>query len=173
MLKIKKFLPTSLLTTNFKRYSIKRPPIGVDDFRKLVEDKNLLYVDKTLLIKELIDDSSEVNLITRPRRWGKTLNMSMIQHFFASSAGYQETKGLFEGLKISEIDDGKYVKEYQGKYPVIYITLKQLAKSDFKSVLEQFTYIIQSVFLEHQYLLGKNPLVVAFLDTQMKKSNLC
>ena len=68
----------------FNFYSKKIPPIGVDDFRKIVEDKDLLYVDKTL-IKELIDDKSEVVLITRPRRWGKTLNMSMIQHFFSPS----------------------------------------------------------------------------------------
>ena len=56
-------------------------PIGVDDFKKLI-DENYYYVDKTLLIKELLDNKGEVNLFTRPRRFGKTLNMSMLQYFF-------------------------------------------------------------------------------------------
>ena len=91
----------------FNFYSKKIPPIGVDDFRKIVEDKDLLYVDKTLMIKELIDDKSEVILITRPRRWGKTLNMSMIQHFFSPSVLNKETKYLkiikFQKLKMENI----------------------------------------------------------------------
>ena len=88
------FLNKLLRFKNFNFYSKKIPPIGIDDFRKIVEDKDLLYVDKTLMIKELIDDKSEVVLITRPRRWGKTLNMSMIQHFFSPSVLNKETKGI-------------------------------------------------------------------------------
>ena len=66
------------------------------------------------MIKELIDDKSKVVLITRPRR-GKTLNMSMIQHFFSPSVLNKETKGIFEDYKISKIEDGKYLKEHQRK----------------------------------------------------------
>jgi len=137
-----------------KHYSKKIPPIGVDDFRKIVEDKDMLYVDKTLMIKELIDDKSEVVLITRPRRWGKTLNMSMIQHFFAPSVLDKETKGMFEDYKISKVEDGKYLKD-QGKYPVVYITFKDLTTNNFSSFLQRFSIVIQKLYREHEYILSQ------------------
>ena len=86
---------------------MKRPLlIGVDDFKKLI-DEDYYYVDKTLLIKELLDKKGEVNLFIRPRRFGKTLNMSMLQYFFEDrhneyDGSKEENSYLFKGLKITE-----------------------------------------------------------------------
>ena len=87
---------------------IKRYAVGVSDFKKIVDPQdNYLYVDKTLFIKEILEDSAEVVLIPRPRRWGKTLNMSMLYYYFVSSP--QEKKQLFQGLEISTIDNGRFI----------------------------------------------------------------
>lgn len=96
-------------------------PIGVEDFRELIQ-KNYYYVDKTLLIKELLDMKGKVNLFTRPRRFGKTLNMSMLQYFFEDSG--EEKQPLFTGTKIMEA--GEEYTSHMGRYPVICISLKSL-----------------------------------------------
>ena len=75
-------------------------PIGPSDFKKII-DGNFDFVDKSLLIKELLEDNAEVILITRPRRFGKTLNMSMLHYFFADKVKTQPTKNLFNSLKIT------------------------------------------------------------------------
>ncbi len=83
-------------------------PVGTSNFRKLIEYKSqisgegYLFVDKTELIREILDDLTEVIVLTRPRRFGKTLNLSMLHHFFAAKVEGQSTKGLFDGLKISK-----------------------------------------------------------------------
>src|SRR5438552_6839325 len=102
---------------------MRKIPIGVDDFSNLVDkSQNYLFVDKTLMIKELLDSGTKVSLIVRPRRWGKTLNMSMLRCFFASEVHGISTKHLFDGLHIHNIDNGSYIKKYQGKHPVIFIS---------------------------------------------------
>ena len=93
-------------------------PIGVDDFKKAIEE-NYTLVDKTLFIKDIIDDAAEVVLITRPRRFGKTLNMSMLYYFF--SMANEDRSHLFHNMAIEK--EKKYRKE-QGKYPVIFLTFK-------------------------------------------------
>ena len=103
-------------------------PIGIDNFKKLIQE-NYFYVDKTLLIKELLDMKGEVNLFTRPRRFGKTLNMSMLQNFFENSG--QSPAPLFQGLKIMEA--GPRYLSHMGKYPVISICLKSLKQITYKS----------------------------------------
>ena len=102
-------------------------PVGCDNFRKLITVKSKsgyksLFVDKTIFISEILDDASEVILITRPRRFGKTLNMSMLQHFLAAEVGGLSTKDLFNDLLISQ-DQASMA--YQGKFPVIFITFKE------------------------------------------------
>ena len=92
-------------------------PIGVDDFEKL-RKKEYYYVDKTLLIKELLDKKGEVNLFTRPRRFGKTLNLSMLKYFFELPIRGGTNKELFHGLKIMSAGE-KYTCE-QEQYPVIF-----------------------------------------------------
>ena len=94
-------------------------PIGVDNFKKLI-DKGYYFVDKSLYIKELLDMQSEVTLITRPRRFGKTLNMSMLKYFFEKTE--EDNNYLFKGLKIMN-ESQKYL-DCMGKYPVISLSLK-------------------------------------------------
>ena len=89
-------------------------PIGIDNFEKVVGG-GYYFVDKTLFIKELLDMKGEVNLFTRPRRFGKTLNMSMLRYFFEN--GETDNKELFRGLKI--MDAGEEYLAHMGKYPVI------------------------------------------------------
>lgn len=95
----------------------KRLPVGVENFEQIIND-NYYYVDKTGMISELIRNGGMVNLFTRPRRFGKTLNMSMLEHFFS----IEGDKSIFEGLKISK--DTELSEEYMGRYPVIFVSLK-------------------------------------------------
>ena len=95
----------------------KRLPVGLENFEQIIND-NYYYVDKTGLISELISNGGMVNLFTRPRRFGKTLNMSMLEHFFS----IEGDKSIFEGLKISK--DTDLSEEYMGRYPVIFVSLK-------------------------------------------------
>lgn len=97
----------------------KRLKIGTSDYRKLIED-NGYFVDKTLFIKEIIDSAHEVMLIPRPRRFGKTLNLSMLRYFF--DAAQPDTAQLFEPYLIWQAEE--YYTAQQGKYPVIHLPLK-------------------------------------------------
>ena len=92
-------------------------PIGIENFEQIIKD-DFYYVDKTGLISELLRNWGMVNLFTRPRRFGKSLNMSMLEHFFS----VEGDKSIFDGLKISK--DKKLCEEYMGKFPVIFISLK-------------------------------------------------
>ena len=96
-------------------------PVGIEDFAELRQ--GYYFIDKTLFIKDLLDMKGKVNLFTRPRRFGKTLNMSMLRYFFEISA----TQDLFQGLKI--MDAGKTYLTHMGKYPVISLTLKSKSSS--------------------------------------------
>ena len=92
-------------------------PVGIEDFRE-IRRKDFYYIDKTGLIEQLLDSWGKVNLFTRPRRFGKTLNMSMLRYFFETGTD----KTLFEGLHISQRSD--LCEEYMGKFPVVSLTLK-------------------------------------------------
>lgn len=139
-----------------------QPPIGVSDFRKLIETRDLegkpyLFVDKSLFIKEILDDLSEVRLFTRPRRFGKTLNMSMLHHFFANEVEGKPTKGLFEHLKIGNYK--KYLERFQGKYPVVFISFKDIIKEkDYETAYKRFCTEISKVYKNHQYLISSEKL---------------
>ena len=110
-------------------------PVGIDDFRKLRES-HFYYVDKTRLIEQLLLNWSEVTLFTRPRRFGKTLNMSMLKSFF--DIGTDKT--LFDGLYIS--GNKELCDEYMGKYPVIFLSLKGVEGSSFDDARYMITEII-------------------------------
>jgi hypothetical protein len=99
---------------NLVRYgkTVKHLPLGIDDFGELVRG-NYNFCDKTSFIRDIITSEAKVTLITRPRRWGKTLNMSMLQHFFAPEVDRLSTKGLFDNLDIAKFDGGKYIEQYQ------------------------------------------------------------
>ena len=120
-------------------------PIGIDDFKKLRQE-GFYYVDKTALIEQLLDNWGEVNLFTRPRRFGKTLNMSMLKAFFEIGAD----KSLFKSLYIAGND--KLCAEHMGKYPVIFITLKGVEGLDFDSAKRKLINIIAEAASEHSFL---------------------
>ena len=131
-------------------------PIGVSNFRELIEYKNplskegYLYVDKSLFVKEIIGDATPVIVLTRPRRFGKTLNLSMLHHFFAAEVEGQPTKKLFAGLKIA--NDSVCMLE-QGQHPVIFITLKDAKYKTFESCFEYIKIQIANLYSEYRSLL--------------------
>lgn len=132
--------------------SNKNISLGKDNFKELIEDNNY-YVDKTLLIKKLIDLDAKVTLITRPRRFGKTLNMSMLKYFFEKTE--KNHKYLFNNLKISKSDNSQYLKE-QGRYPVIYLTLKNAKKRTWEETFKKLKSTISNEYKRHKYLLNSN-----------------
>ena len=134
----------------------KKPvPVGVEDFKELV-DKDYFFIDKTLLIKDILDDGAKISLITRPRRFGKTLNMSMIQRFFEKTE--ESNAYLFEGLKISKTGE-KYLK-HQGQYPVISLSLKGLKQDTYRQAFSVFKERITNEFERHQYVYDSGVLPV-------------
>lgn len=118
--------------------------IGIDDFKELINGNNY-YIDKSNLIGKLIDENNKATLITRPRRFGKSLNMSMIRYFFEKSK--EDTSYLFDGLEVSKNE--KYMQE-QGKYPVISLSFSSLKAQTFGEILKIFSKIIAKLFEYHQ-----------------------
>ncbi len=132
--------------------------IGSSDFAEIITNGGL-FADKTLFIRDIIESADKVLLFTRPRRWGKTLNQSMLQHFFASEVYGIKTAGLFDNLAIAKVDNGRYVREYQGKYPVIFISFKDVKEPTFDGCLNNLRFLIQRLYREHGYLLSSTKLV--------------
>ena len=122
--------------------------IGESDFKSLILKDNY-YIDKTMYIKDIIDNQSKVILVTRPRRFGKTLNMSMLKYYF--DIDQKDNRQLFDGLKIMQQDE-KYTSKL-GAYPVIYLTLKDVNDTNYKNMLLNLKTALLSVFREHRYLL--------------------
>ena len=122
--------------------------IGVSDF-KAIRIRDNYYIDKTMYIKDIIDNQSGVILITRPRRFGKTLNMSMLKYYF--DCRQKDNRELFEGLKIMEQEE-KYTSKL-GAYPVIYITLKDAGLMNYEMMIMQLKTIMMELFFEHRELL--------------------
>ncbi len=124
----------------------KKLPIGISDFKKII-DGNYYYFDKTELIKSIIEEPGEVKLFTRPRRFGKTLNMSMIKYFF-DIENKDENRKLFENLKISE---NEYF-ERQGTAPVISISFKSYSENSWEDGFKIIRTIIGELYTEFKYL---------------------
>ena len=137
--------------------SRKKIALGTSDFGEVMRS-DFLFVDKSQLIQSIIDSTDKVTLITRARRWGKTLNMSMLEHFFASEVAGLATAGLFDDLKIAKINKGQYVQHHQGKYPVIFISFKEVKKQDYDSALEAVYQQIIKVYKENLVLLNSEKL---------------
>ena len=128
--------------------------IGESDF-KILRKKGYYFIDKTLYIKDIIDNASKVTLITRPRRFGKTLNMSMLKYYFDCKEN--DSVELFKDLKIM-----KQSEEYTTKmnyYPVIYITLKDIRGNNFDEMMLAFQTELVEIFIEHANLLESNKLL--------------
>ena len=120
--------------------------IGTQDFEKMIQ-RNCFYVDKTGFIKEWWESEDEVTLITRPRRFGKTLNMSMLNCFFSNK--YADRRELFEKLEIWK--DGKY-REIQGTYPVIFMSFAEIKQNNYNDAVEKIKRIICEVCQQFDFL---------------------
>lgn len=121
-------------------------PVGVDNFREMVS-RDYYFVDKTNFIKELLDNKNKVTLITRPRRFGKTLAMRMLQEFFDINAAGCDT---FKGLNISRAGE-KYI-QHRGKYPVIFFSLKDIATGNYQDALRDLCGKISDLYAEYGFL---------------------
>ena len=143
--------------------------ICVEFFEEIIEN-NYFYIDKTLFIKELLENRGKATLITRPRRFGKTLNMNMLKCFFDASC---DNRRLFEGLKIMEYDD--IVDKHLGKHPVISLTLKDVEESTMEDSVENIRELISDLYKQHQYILEYDKLEEAdkekFLLLRREKSS--
>ena len=125
----------------------KKPlPIGIDDFKTIIEE-DYYYVDKTKMIETLLDDGAKVTLFTRPRRFGKTLNMSMLNYFF-NLKNKEENRKLFENLYISK---SKYMSQ-QGKYPVIYLSFKDIKALNWEKCYYLTRRLIGYLYNEFEFL---------------------
>ena len=125
---------------------MKRIPIGLSDFKHLIEE-NFYYFDKTNFIEQVIQDGAQVKLFTRPRRFGKTLNMSMLKYFFDIKEA-EENRKLFKNLYIEKAETFKK----QGKYPVIFLSLKDLKATTWEEMEKDIKSTIASLFLEYEDL---------------------
>ena len=146
---------------------MKRLAIGIDDFRKIIKE-DCYYVDKTKFIEAVLEDASNVKLFTRPRRFGKTLNMSMLKYFFDVRES-EENRELFNGL---DIEKSKYIDE-QGKYPTILISLKSIKYETWEESLEQLKSLLSNLYNEFEYIrecLNESEIEL-FNDIWFKKEN--
>ena len=138
---------------------MKKLPIGYSDFTTVINE-GFYYIDKSLLIKDVIDDSAQVLLLPRPRRFGKTLNLSMLRCFFEKTDNEEEPKASFQGLVIEQEE---VFHPHCGKYPVIFLTFKDVKQLRTEHMLQAIKTVIASEFKRHKYLLNSD-----ILDSQEK-----
>ena len=149
----------------------KRVAIGIQSFEKLREG-NYFYVDKTDFIREWWDSGDDVTLITRPRRFGKTMNMSMLEAFF--SVDYADRRELFEGLSIWENE--KY-REIQGTYPVIFLSFARIKEKTYEGTREKICEVLRNLYIQYSFVRDGEKMTAAdkrffdsVLETDMKET---
>ena len=125
---------------------MKRLAIGIDDFKKIIKE-DCYYIDKTKFIEDILEDGSGVKLINRPRRFGKTLNMTTLKYFF-DIENAEENRKLFNNLYI---ETSKYIEE-QGKYPVIFLSLKEIKGKTWEEMLEEIKNYIKGLYNDFEYI---------------------
>ena len=142
---------------NFKDKKIERPlPIGKDIFTNM---RKAYYADKTLLAKDIIDNETDVLLFTRPRRFGKTLNMTMLQTFFEIPIDGKDTSHYFKDLAIWQ--QGEEYSSEQGKYPVAFISFKGVKEKNFEENIKDIKALISEEYLRHDYLRHSKKILAA------------
>ncbi|EOS40324.1 hypothetical protein C808_01295 [Lachnospiraceae bacterium M18-1] len=151
----------------------KKLPIGIENFEE-IRKEDFYYIDKTGLIVELLHNWGAVNLFTRPRRFGKSLNMSMLEHFFSLDGD----KSIFDGLKI--LKETALCEEYMGKYPVVSISLKGIDALNFERAFRMGARAVRRAASKVQYLLESDALsesdkleYQSLLDSNMDESTFC
>lgn len=130
--------------------TLKKLPIGISDFRKII-DEDYYYADKTMLIKDVIELGSETMLMPRPRRFGKTLNLMMLKYFFEKSN--EDLSYLFKDLAIWQGSQNEKYRNMQGKYPVIYLTFKDIKSSNWERCYEHMIRIIADEYSKYEFLI--------------------
>jgi hypothetical protein len=149
---------------------LKRIPIGISDFKTIIEE-DYLFVDKSLLIKDFWESNGQTVLVPRPRRFGKTLNISMIKYFFENSS--KDTSYLFNGLNIER---HKEIMELQGMYPVIYLSFKDEKHSSFEYLQIGLRNLLSRLYKEHDYCLDNGKIRdvdrVYYYSVVNKKANI-
>ena len=147
---------------------MKRIGIGLSDFKELIEE-DFYYFDKTKFIDEIIQDGAKVKLFTRPRRFGKTLNMSMLKYFFDVEKK-EENRKLFKDLYIEKTDSFKE----QGQYPVVFLSLKDLKARTWEEMEKDIKSTVSRLFLDHRYLLNDLDKfdTITFENIIMKNTNI-
>jgi len=130
---------------------LKKLPVGIENFEEIRTDE-YYYVDKTAMIKDFLHRRGKVNLFTRPRRFGKSLNMSMLKYFFEIGCD----KTLFDNLEISK--EAALCERYMGKYPVVSITLKGINGADYATARSLMCSTIGNEAMRFQFLLNGNKL---------------
>ncbi len=121
---------------------MKRLPIGISDFRRVIKDNNY-FVDKSLIIQELINSNAQITLLPRPRRFGKTLNLSMLRYFFENR---EDSEELFKDLAIYQTEE---FREHLNRYPVIFLSFKDIKQRDFESSYIKLYSLIRREFMRH------------------------
>lgn len=141
--------------------------IGVSDFRNIIAN-NCFYVDKTKFIEELVNDMTAVHLITRPRRFGKTLNLSMLKYFY-DIEGNTENRKLFDGLYISNF----LAMSEQGKYPVIFLSFKDVKADSSLEMMENIAILMKNLYDKFEYIREKlnQSNLMEFDEIWLKKDN--
>ncbi len=132
----------------------KKLPLGGSDFQRIIKD-GYYFIDKSLLIKEIISDGSEVILLPRPRRFGKTLNMSMLKYFFERQPDGSNSRELFQGLKIWREAD---CRAYCGEYPIIFLTFKDVKMMEYPETFRKLKKLISEIFQQNFFLLESGAL---------------
>lgn len=131
----------------------KKLPIGIENFEKL-RTEDFYYVDKTALIKDLVNDWAKVNLFTRPRRFGKSLNMSMLKIFFESDGN----KEIFKDTEVAK--EGSLCEEYMGSFSVISVSLKSVNAESYDKARDMMARLVNGEVKRFQYLLDSEHLTV-------------
>lgn len=151
----------------------KKLPIGIENFEKL-RTEDFYFIDKTKLIKELLENWSEVNLFTRPRRFGKSLNMNMLKCFFELGGD----KEIFDGLEIAS--EASLCEKYMGKFPVVLVSLKSVNAGTYENACDMAVQVISGEARRFQYLLDSERLTdydkqafSALLQPDMSEAVLC
>lgn len=140
-------------------------PVGISDFEKIRNDK-FYYVDKTGLVAELLKTKAEVTLITRPRRFGKTLGMSMLESFFDIR---KDSKSLFKGLEITQ--NQNLCHEWMNQYPTVFVSFRQVDGLNFTSAYDMLTTVIAELYKGHLYLLDSDK--ISPYDKEIVQKLIC
>jgi len=152
---MKKCYNKSNLTRLYKgsdRYMPKKISVGISNFKELIEN-NYYLIDKSLLIKEFLNDGAKIILTPRPRRFGKTLNLSMLKYFFDINT-MEESKCLFKGLNIEKEEEFKY----QGEFPVIFVTFKDIKYSSYSEFKNGMRILMSELYSNYSNIMESNKL---------------